>query len=212
MNSNPVTSVRIGLSDIAPTLWSTTSPADLVVSGVNVGNNLGWQVYGSGTANVAMYAAKNGVPALAFSGYEKAIVGWDQPLPYHSGLYAALAHTLVDTLVNGGKPYLPPSVWLNVNFPSVASQCISAEQFKFVLTKMELSLLLPIGTELDKPDVELCGNKGRLPLEDWVMRQHAKECVVTVSVGKAGIIGVNADKQEQKAVAQRLSSVLTCLK
>ncbi|KAL5374833.1 hypothetical protein DPSP01_011669 [Paraphaeosphaeria sporulosa] len=75
VNSYPITNVRIGLQRIASTPWSTTALADLVVSGVNVGYNFGWQVYGSGTDNVAMYAPRHGVPALAFPGHEGVMVG-----------------------------------------------------------------------------------------------------------------------------------------
>ena len=54
VNSFPVTSVRVGLQSIAPKLWNGGT-ADLVVSGVNVGYNIGLQVYGSG---VYVYACK----------------------------------------------------------------------------------------------------------------------------------------------------------
>jgi hypothetical protein len=212
MNSYPVTSVRVGLNEIAPKLWNATSPTDLVVSGVNVGYNLGWQVYGSGTDNVAMYATRDGVPAVAFSGHEKARAGWDKPVPKHSTVYAELAHKLVETLVQGGKPFLPPRVWLNVNFPNAKGKCTSADEFKFVLTKIDFSVQLETGLELSSPDVEVCGNKGRLPLEDWTVKQHEEECVVGVSVGKAGGAGANAGKEEQRFVAQKLNSILTCLK
>jgi hypothetical protein len=211
VNSFPVTSVRVGLNEIAPKLWNATFPTDLVVSGVNVGYNLGWQVFGSGTDNVAMYAAKNGVPAVAFSGHEKARVGWDKTVPAHSTVYAELAHKLVQTLVQGGKPFLPPKVWLNVNFPKVQGKCKSADDFRFVLTKIDLSVQLENALQFLSPDVEMCGNKGRLPLEDWTVRLHEKECVVGVSVGKAGGVGANAVKDEQRVVVQKLDSILTCL-
>lgn len=60
------------------------------------------------------------------------------------------------------------------------------DNFRFVFTKIGFSIQLETGLELLGPDVEVCGNGRRLPLEDWVMKIHEKECVVSVSVGRAG--------------------------
>ena len=86
VNSFPVTSVRFGCETLAPTFFDGAEP-DLVVSGPNVGNNLGSTVLISGTVYVlpctamkfglissiidsgaACEAAKEGIPAIAFSG------------------------------------------------------------------------------------------------------------------------------------------------
>lgn len=217
VNSFPVSSVRVGLDSIAPKLWNG-SFADLVVSGVNVGYNLGLQVYGSGTNNVAMYAARNGVPAIAFSGHHRERVAWNKPTPWHSLIYADIAQKLVMTLAKSGKPYLPERVWLNVNLPKTSAKCNAVEKFKFVLTKIDLSSQIdkPNLDVFDTPDVDRCGNEGYLPHETLVESAHGEnECVVTISVGATGRFGtttVNAGKAEQKVVMEKLKSILTCLK
>ncbi|MEK6236385.1 MAG: hypothetical protein N2C14_16885, partial [Planctomycetales bacterium] len=62
LNGTPVDCVRVGLTALD---WDV----DWVVSGVNAGGNLGWDVYPSGTAAAAREAAFLGKPAAAVSQY-----------------------------------------------------------------------------------------------------------------------------------------------
>lgn len=163
-----------------------------------------------------MYAARHGVPALAFSGHHGERVAWNKPWPRHSTLYADVAHKLTTTVVAAGKPFLPDGTWLNVNMPKTSSTCDSVEKFKFVLTKIDMSLQMGLSLfqNFGKPDVTVCGNKGNLPLEAWIAKKYEKQCVVTVSVGRAGLPGTaaNAGKATQYVVAKKLSGILTCPK
>ncbi|MCW7752837.1 5'/3'-nucleotidase SurE [Desulfobotulus sp. H1] len=58
----PADCVRIGLNQIVP-------EADFVLSGINIGANLGYDIYLSGTVAAAREAAFQGKPAMAFSQY-----------------------------------------------------------------------------------------------------------------------------------------------
>jgi 5'-nucleotidase len=82
------------------------NPIDLVVSGVNLGPNLGHDVTYSGTVTAAMEAAISGVPAIAIS--------LDSQEYDHSDTAARFAASLARKTLDRG---LPDGVLLNVNVP-----------------------------------------------------------------------------------------------
>jgi len=61
VNARPATVVRVALAAILDSM------PDLLVSGINTGDNIGTNAWVSGTVAAAREAAMNGVPALAFS-------------------------------------------------------------------------------------------------------------------------------------------------
>ena len=82
---------------------------DLVVSGINLGANLGYDVFYSGTVAAAVEGAIHGLPALAFScAYPFA----DEKFSHHAKFVAQLA---LRVLSQG----LPAGTLLNINFPAV---------------------------------------------------------------------------------------------
>ena len=85
-------------------------PIDLVVSGINVGANLGHDVTYSGTVTAAMEAGIAGVPGMA--------VSLEVPEGYLSdidfGPAATAARQVVQRVIENG---LPPEILLNVNVP-----------------------------------------------------------------------------------------------
>jgi len=89
---------------------------DLVISGINRGDNVGTGTNTSGTVSAAVAAIRKGVPAIAVSlGY-----------PYPSNLYAAVAQVVlhvIDRLQQEAKggPLLPLQTGLNINYPGVGS-------------------------------------------------------------------------------------------
>jgi len=92
------------------TLGYFKEPIDLVVSGINVGANLGHDVTYSGTVTAAMEAVIAGIPGIAFSlEVPEGYVGqFDfQPAAYAAGI------TVRNVLSNG----LPAETLLNVNVP-----------------------------------------------------------------------------------------------
>ncbi|KAI0121514.1 sure-like protein [Hypoxylon sp. NC0597] len=201
VNSFPVTSVRYGIDTIAPPFWNGQAP-ELVVSGPNVGSNLFLAVPFSGTVGVAVYASHEaGIPALAFSGASDGNLAFDtNPVPARSTVYAQLATQLTNAVLDSGAPYLPPDVFLNVNFPKVEGDCTDPSKFKWVLSRINP------GVFSDR-DVETCGTD-RLPTETSVI--DAGGCQISVSVGDS-TDKTTAPAEKQAVVLQKLGSLLTCV-
>jgi 5'-nucleotidase len=79
---------------------------DLVISGINRGFNVGWDLTYSGTVAAAMEAAINGLPSFAIS--------VDSAEPVDFAPAAEFARYLAERLLARA---LPPHTFLNVNFP-----------------------------------------------------------------------------------------------
>jgi 5'-nucleotidase len=97
VNGTPADCVAIGLFD-----WGG---ADLVLSGINLGSNLGNDVWHSGTVAAAKQAVLLGVPGVAFS----------QPVNGHEPTYEAQKPYIAEVLrllLQGEQPRL-----VNVNLP-----------------------------------------------------------------------------------------------
>ena len=101
LSGTPTDCVILGLNTIL------SSPPSLVVSGINLGPNLGDDLHYSGTVGAAKEAVMNGIPAIAFSSGDREGIDFDTIINnvYHIAS-RALAHPL------------PPQSLLNVNFPS----------------------------------------------------------------------------------------------
>jgi 5'/3'-nucleotidase len=94
--------VRLALSALLP------EKPDLVVSGINRGDNAGLTLYVSGTLGAAREAAFDGLPSIAAS-----LV--DSPkMDYVPGA-AVLGRIAAETLKRG----LPKGIFLSVNFPAL---------------------------------------------------------------------------------------------
>ncbi|KAI5461661.1 survival protein sure-like phosphatase/nucleotidase [Mariannaea sp. PMI_226] len=200
VNSFPVTSIRYGIDTFGPQRWNGEAP-ELAVTGPNVGSNLWLQVPFSGTVGAACYAAHDaGIPAIAFSGASTGNSAWNTtPVPARSAVYAELATTLVNKIIDSGKPYLPEGVFLNVNFPKVEGKCTKAADFKWILTRINPGLFSP-------PDVKWCGST-RLPTETDVFLSGG--CRISVSIGDASDkTTINDDRQD--TVLAKLKDLLVC--
>ena len=82
---------------------------DLVVSGINRGPNLGWDVHYSGTVSAAIEASIIGKQSFAIS-----VTSWDEEIDWTPAANFAL------TLANKIKNHpLPPNTILNVNVPAI---------------------------------------------------------------------------------------------
>lgn len=202
VNSYPVTSVKYGIANLSPKLFGAAP--DIVVAGPNIGPNLGLVAFFSGTVGAATEAAKEGIPAIAFSGTSGTATAWYAKVPSYSTVYAQLATKITQTLTKSAKPYLASNIWLNVNFPaSTSTACSSASQFKFVLSRINTAIPL-----LTARDVVTCSNGGRLPTETKV--DDTSGCNVSISVGHADSKS-DATAAEQTAVIAKLNSILSCL-
>lgn len=94
-------------------LFNETSKPDLVVSGINIGANLGEDITYSGTASAAMEAVLQGIPAIAFSQVYKKGLG---EIDY--SLASEVAKDLAIKILNGNFP-LQKRRFLNVNIPPI---------------------------------------------------------------------------------------------
>ncbi|KAF7547145.1 hypothetical protein G7Z17_g7928 [Cylindrodendrum hubeiense] len=202
VNSYPVTAIRYGINTFGPKVWKGAE-AELAVTGPNVGTNLWVQVPFSGTVGAACYAVDDaGIPAIAFSGASSGTLAWNtSPVPTRSLVYAELATILVNQIIDSGKPYLPESVFLNVNFPKVEGSCTKASDFKWVLTRINP------GT-FSSPDVEWCGDD-RLPTETEVILGGG--CHISVSIGDAADKTTMNDAKKQAQVLAKLKDILAPL-
>src|SRR5207237_5427409 len=97
----PADCVRLGLLQIAP-------DAKWVLSGINLGGNLGADVHYSGTVAAVREAVLHGWPGIAFSHYRKKDTEYDWPR------VAKWTVRVLQELL--AKPWDAGSFW-NVNFP-----------------------------------------------------------------------------------------------
>jgi 5'-nucleotidase len=94
---------------VALTALLVDDPPDLVVSGINRGENDGLGAWTSGTVAVAREGAYAGIPAIAVS----LQLNWSDPQPDYDSA-ARWAKPIIDAVRNEG---LPSGVYLNVNVP-----------------------------------------------------------------------------------------------
>ncbi|KAL8956250.1 MAG: hypothetical protein Q9183_006365 [Haloplaca sp. 2 TL-2023] len=192
--------MRYGIETLSPKFFS--GKPELAVAGFNVGANLGLITLISGTVGAATEAAKQGIPAIAFSGSSGSQTAWTAPIPAYARTYADLSTNVTETLISAGKPYLPSNIWLNVNFPaSTSSSCASPRDFKFVLSRINGAGLLAA------PDVRTCGSS-RLPTEKEVVGTSG--CYASISVGRADTKG-DTTAANQAVVLAKLNKILSCL-
>ncbi|MDO6580994.1 5'/3'-nucleotidase SurE [Photobacterium sp. 2_MG-2023] len=109
----PVMAVLYGIDVAAQRLWGQAP--DLVISGPNEGNNLGFMNNNSGTLGATMIALSRGIPAIAVSANENTAHDADQS--------ERVAHTVVEVVAKlassrpSGSPLLPAYTGLNINTP-----------------------------------------------------------------------------------------------
>ncbi|GJF00480.1 SurE-like protein [Phanerochaete sordida] len=203
VNSFPVDAVRFGIQTLSPEFFG--GPPDFVVSGPNIGTNLGSGITGSGTVGAACEAAKEGIPSTAFSGTSTSQVSFTtlETNPTSTATLAALAYAQLTAtftkalLASSARPVLPASTTINVNFPST-SGCSAVSDFKFVFTRLIANS--------SATDVTTCGTD-HLPDETTVV--HSSGCHVSVTVIDANT-KKDVEATRQAAVLNRISSMLTC--
>lgn len=105
VDARPATVVRLALTVLLDTL-----PPDLVISGINMGDNIGTSTWVSGTVAAAREGALAGIPAIAVS----MDVGGSQDFAAAAGV----VRRLVETLHAAGRLAAP--LLLNVNVPSAS--------------------------------------------------------------------------------------------
>jgi len=102
------------------------SPPDLIVSGINNGQNLGYDIYHSGTVGAALVGTMFGIPSMAvsvashdsyssFDGEHHNVIWYDTA----AQMALKLARIAFERLL-AGMPALPGGTLLNVNVPNVS--------------------------------------------------------------------------------------------
>lgn len=108
---SPADCVLAGVHDILP------EPPDLVLSGVNRGNNSAENTLYSGTIGAAIEAALQDLPAIALSQYYgPANNGLDDPFEAAAGHGAQVVRAILSAGFEGTSAY---KLFYNVNFPPV---------------------------------------------------------------------------------------------
>ena len=107
VNGSPADCIALSL------LGLVDGKPDLVVSGINRGENMAQDLTYSGTVTAALEAAISGIPAVAFS-----LANPEANEPEDYCVAAAVALTIAERVLQQG---LPPFTILNVNIPPVAS-------------------------------------------------------------------------------------------
>ena len=106
-------------------LFSKENRPDIVISGINIGSNMGEDITYSGTASAAMEAVLQGIPAIAISQvYAEHGKSIDE---YGYALAQKSIVTLVEKIFKEDFP-LPPRKFLNVNIPPIPTE--SCKGFK----------------------------------------------------------------------------------
>ena len=104
VDATPATVARVALTALL-----VDDPPDLVVSGINRGENDGLGAWTSGTVAVAREGAYAGIPSVAVS----LQLNWSDPQPDFDAA-ARWAKPVIDAVRENG---LPPGAYLNVNVP-----------------------------------------------------------------------------------------------
>ena len=114
---SPADCVMAGLHDVL----KDTRP-DLVLSGVNRGNNSAENALYSGTLGGAMEAALQGLPAMALSQYfGPANLGLENPFEAAAQHGAAVVRKVLDAGLPAGEDY---RLFYNINFPPVPGAAV----------------------------------------------------------------------------------------
>ncbi|GAA4494157.1 5'/3'-nucleotidase SurE [Pseudaeromonas paramecii] len=110
VEGTPVMAALYGIDVLAPEIWG--SAPDLLISGPNEGNNLGYMTNNSGTLGAANVAIARGVPAVAVSA---ATSDADNAAKVADEVVKLVAK--LDASRASGEPLLPAFTGLNVNTP-----------------------------------------------------------------------------------------------
>ncbi|KAK7508785.1 5'/3'-nucleotidase sure [Phyllosticta citriasiana] len=148
-NGTPAACTFVNLDYVMQEVWPKVDAPDLLVSGPNVGQNLGGFLYTlSGTMGATTAAIGRGVPAIAFSagsnGGQRSYTdvkspteaGLTDPATISANLTVKLVQQLIDNTPQGER-LLPLGYGISVNYPDITSfkddSCIDPP---FVRTRM----------------------------------------------------------------------------
>ncbi|MEB3148202.1 MAG: 5'/3'-nucleotidase SurE, partial [Sphaerospermopsis sp.] len=123
VDGTPVVTTWAGLDYILPNQEQLAKP-DLVISGINEGENIGLDAISSGTLSAAVTALQNGIPAIAVSAGINLAEFQQGDKSSTEGAYNVAARMVVDTINSllatqgTNADLLPKGVGLNINVPT----------------------------------------------------------------------------------------------
>ena len=123
VDGTPVVATWAGLDYILPSQENLAKP-DLVISGINEGENVGFDAISSGTLSAAVTALQSGIPAIAVSAGINLAEFQQGNRSSTEKAYDVAARMVVDTInklltTQGTNPdLLPKGVGLNINVPA----------------------------------------------------------------------------------------------
>lgn len=115
VEGRPADCVKLALGTIWPDHFGDGGGADLTVSGINIGANVGINVLYSGTVGAAMESAFLGVPAIAVS------LHYGERADIHFKRAAEIARVVIDRILASEERGLDAHTVINVNIPFVES-------------------------------------------------------------------------------------------
>ena len=202
--ATPATCILFGLSVVLDGVGP-----DLVVSGTNVGANVGTATPFSGTVGGTTAALAAGIPAIAFSSDEPDVGEDDPAFAAHYANVAAFAVELIAHLeskpgVLSNEPaLLPPDLALNVNYPTVAPEDVQGVKLTVQGQASSASLVfIPIGGDIFIPSVGPGSGDG----ED--VRDSDTEALAE---GYITVTPINSDMTVPPKQASNLQSVINGL-
>ena len=107
VDGTPVDCVDLALGALLP------EPPQLLVSGINQGQNLGADIHFSGTVGAAKKGTLSGIPSIAVSLALEQVV--EQPAEFHYKTAATIACRIAKQAIEKG---IPSHILLNVNVPN----------------------------------------------------------------------------------------------
>lgn len=111
VDGRPADCVKLALRSIWPQRFGPDVPADLTISGMNSGANVGINILYSGTVAAAMESAFLGVPAIAVSLH----IGERDKTRY--GRAARIARAAIDRVLESAEGGLDSHSVININIP-----------------------------------------------------------------------------------------------
>jgi 5'-nucleotidase len=167
VDSTPVASALYGIDIAAQAKWGK-SP-DLVISGINYGNNTGIINNGSGTVNAALIAMNRGIPAIAASAeaptsYRSYQVLAAGDVEYENAdIVVRLVAELDKKRATAGGKLLPDGIGLNVNVPKFTPGSAAKLPIRFTKEGIASSATPYFVSDLSKDPVAIGYIRGGAP-------------------------------------------------
>ncbi|KNF02711.1 hypothetical protein PSTG_03997 [Puccinia striiformis f. sp. tritici PST-78] len=205
VNAFPIDGIRYGLDALTPQMYKGNP--DLIITGPNVGKNIGLMDRFSGTLNAAAYGNRRGVPAIAISVDDGNRHGYLSEAPDDpSEIYANVTMRVVNELLKMDEegPYLPDGCVLNINLQKAAgpqtNHCRTAADYKFALTSI-------FGISKNDPGFSHCGSDS-LPAEHSVLKR-VDQCWASVTVIQSKKLN-NAYSDQKRFLVDRSPAFFSC--